>query len=67
MSKREKGVATTVCPTCGHEVAIVTAPDGALTAEACPTCHSSSTPEKAKAQTPSREHGTTTTEEPSDG
>jgi Transcription factor zinc-finger len=63
MARREKGVKTTTCPTCGNELKLVSEQDdGGVVGEVCSNCYGS--PEKASKSTSStsREKGTTTKE-----
>ena len=63
MAEREKGVASTACPSCGNELNPVEQPDGATAYETCHTCYPTTEPtpepEKASSRQPSREAGTT--------
>lgn len=64
MAKREKGVGTSACPTCGTDLKLVQLPDGGVAAETCPKCFKPETASKAAAApVMARETGTVTDKE----
>lgn len=65
MTAREKGVATTPCPSCQSDLPVVTLPDGGMTTEGCKNCYPAKQPERASA-TRGRERGSDVQEKKAD-